>query len=196
MIKIAITGNIASGKSCVEKILLEAGFKVIDTDKINHEILVSDKNAIESIKKAFSKDDILSSDMSLSREKLGKVVFTDKSKKKILESILHPIIRAQVEEFCKRNETEKFIFVSAPVLFESGMDKDFDKIIFVYSPDNVRLERLIKRNNYSNEYALKRMMAQQNQETKLKKSDFVIYNDSDFENLQKQTEKIILNLSN
>ena len=195
MIKIAITGNIASGKSCIEQILLDMGYKVVDTDKINHAILASDIVAIDMIKKAFQNDDILNDDFSLSREKLGKIVFTDNNKRNVLEKILHPIIKKQTEIFFEKNQNEKFVFVCAPVLFESGMDKDFDKIIFVYAPDNVRLERLVNRNNYSKEYALKRMIVQENQESKIQKSDFVIYNDSDFENLKNQTENIVSILS-
>ena len=196
MIKIAITGNIASGKSCVEKLLSDAGYKVADTDKINHSILSDDNDAIKTIIKAFSQDDILSQDMKLSREKLGKVVFADAHKKNILENILHPIIKKRVDEFCDMNKSEKFIFISAPVLFECGMDKDFDKIIFVYAPDEIRLKRLIMRNNYSKEYAIQRMQSQENQDSKVKKSDFVIYNDSDFENLKHQIDNLLLKLTN
>ena len=76
MLKVAITGNIASGKSEVEKMLLNMGFKVADTDKINHFILISDYSAILEIKNAFKDEDILDEGGSISREKLGKVVFS------------------------------------------------------------------------------------------------------------------------
>ena len=80
MLKVAITGNIASGKSQVEKILLDLGYKVADTDKINHSILEADFAAISEIKSVFCDDDILEIDGSISRTKLGKVVFSDKDK--------------------------------------------------------------------------------------------------------------------
>ena len=75
MLKVAITGNIASGKSQVERILLTMGFKVADTDKLNHFILASDYSAIQEIKSAFIEDDILDENGHISREKLGKIVF-------------------------------------------------------------------------------------------------------------------------
>ena len=94
MIKYAITGNIASGKSAVENILIKNGETVIDTDKISHALLEGNKEIIE----AFKDFDILS-DGKISREKLGKIVFSDKSLKKKLENILHPQIIEKINEF-------------------------------------------------------------------------------------------------
>lgn len=196
MIKAAITGNIASGKSCVEEYIKEAGFKVIDADKINHEILSSDNKVIKEVKEAFKNDDILAQNGSISREKLGVVVFSDSIKKQMLENILYPRIQEKINLFIEANKKEKNIFVSVPMLFESGIDKYFDKIIFVYAPDDIRLQRLIQRNNYSPEYAKKRLDAQECQEIKMDKSDYIIYNDSDLEHLKQQIHSILAELIN
>ena len=114
MLKVAITGNIASGKSQVERILLTMGFKVADTDKLNHFILASDYSAIQEIKSAFIEDDILDENGHISREKLGKIVFSSVDKKIKLEEILHKRIFQKVEEFFKENSTRDIVFVAVP----------------------------------------------------------------------------------
>ena len=196
MLKVAITGNIASGKSEVEKMLLNFGFKIADTDKINHFILMSDYSAILEIKNAFKEDDILDEGGAISREKLGKVVFSSLEKKLKLEEILHKRIFQKVEEFFKENESKDIVFVSIPLLFETNQQEMFDKIIFVSANDEIRIERLIKRNGYSREYALDRLRSQGEEEEKIKKSDFVIYNNSDFISLKNQVKSVLEKLIN
>lgn len=194
MIKVAIAGNIACGKSEVEKILIALGYKVIDTDKVNHSILNSDESAISEIKQVFSSDDILDNDGRISREKLGKVVFASEEKRKLLENILHIRIFNKVNDFFEENKNEKIVFVSIPLLFESKQEKTFDKIIFISADEKIRLERLMKRNNYSEEYAKVRIDSQEKEDEKIKKSDYVIYNNLDFNNLKKRVENCISQL--
>lgn len=196
MKKIAITGNIASGKSQVEKILLSMGFKVIDTDKINHFILASDINAVNEIKNAFKNDDILDENGKLSREKLGKIIFSSKLKKVELEDILHKRIFEKINDFYNQNKNESIVFVSIPLLFEIKQEKNFDKIIFISADEDVRLRRLIKRNNYSENYAKIRINSQEKEESKIIKSDYVIYNNSDFINLKKQVNNVLSHIIN
>jgi len=195
MLKVAITGNIASGKSCVEKFIQDAGYKVIDADIINHEILRNDSDVINKIKEAFSDYDISNDNGSISREKLGRIVFSDIDKKNILEGILHKRINEKINKYINENNKEKCIFVSASQLFESGFYKDYDKIIFVYAPDEMRLKRLIERNEYTEYYAKQRINAQAPQENKIKKSDYIIINISDMENIRNQTNLILKQIS-
>lgn len=187
MIKYAITGNIASGKSAVEEILKNAGEIVIDADKIAHEILNDNKEVIE----AFKNYDILS-DGKISREKLGKIVFNDKNLKKVLEEILHPQIKQKINGFFEQNQDKERIFVAVPLLFEAKMEDMFDKIVFIYCDDKIRLERLMQRDGYDREHARARMKSQQNQDGKVKYSDIVIYNNSTQEELERLVKKLIL----
>lgn len=187
MIKYAITGNIASGKSAVEKILINSGEIVIDTDKISHEILENNKDVLA----AFKDYDILS-DGKISREKLGKIVFADKNLKKVLEDILHPQIKEKINQFFDQNKDKERVFVAVPLLFETKMEAMFDKIIFIYCDDKIRLERLMQREGYDKEHARIRMKSQQNQDGKVKYSDIVIYNNSTLEELERLVKKLIL----
>lgn len=191
MKKIAITGNIASGKSQVEKELISLGYKVADTDKINHEILENDKITIQEIKIAFSDCDILDEQGKLSREKIGRIVFSNNEKKQILEGILHKKIYEKLEAFYEKNKDEKLVFISIPLLFEAKQEDKFDKIVFISANEELRLKRLIERNNYDIEYAKKRISAQEKEQIKIEKSDFVIYNNSDLSNLKNQIKKVL-----
>ena len=195
MIKVAITGNIASGKSQVEKILISMGYKVADTDKINHFILASDIKTINKIKEAFKDDDILEENGEISREKLGKIVFSVGWKKIKLEEILHKEINHKLEDFYTENNDKNIVFVSIPLLFETNQEDKFDKIIFVSADEDVRLKRLIERNGYDLKYAKIRIASQQKETEKLKKSDYIIYNNSDLISLQKQVISILNQLT-
>ena len=188
MIKYAIAGNIASGKSEAERILSEMGYKILDTDKVAHDLL---DNFSDLIKKEFINFDI-SENGKISRKKLGKIVFFDKKMKKKLEKILHPQIRIKIEEFFEKNKYEEKVFVSIPLLFESNMQDLFDKIIFIYTNDRIRLKRLILRDKYNEEYAKIRMASQISQEEKIEKCDIVIYNNSTIEDLENELKALVL----
>ena len=164
MLKIAITGNIASGKSAVERIL-EQEFPVYDADKIAHKFLGN-----------------------VDRRALGEKVFSDPKARKELEEYIHPKVKAEILEIFESAESqgEKVVFVSIPLLFETGFDKLFDKILFIQCDDDLRLKRLMARNNFTQEQAQKRMDSQLPQEDKIAKSDFVIHNNSSLEELKKE----------
>ncbi len=192
MLKIAITGNIASGKSYAEKILAQAGFSVLDTDKIAHRLLENDDVRKKIIISFFGMD--ILEDGKISRPKLGKLVFTNPILKQKIESILHPLIKIEIDKFfkLKENSGEKVVFVAVPLLYEAKFENMFDKILLICADDKTRLKRLLERNpNLSEEDALNKMYAQLPQEEKVKKSDFVIYNDSSLKNFSNEIDLFI-----
>ncbi len=182
MLKIAIVGNIASGKTAVEGFFREKGYDVLDTDKIAHEIL---KTYSDSIIKAFEGQEI-STDGLIDRKKLGDIVFASYHSRKKLESIVHPLIRERLLEYFAQQHSNDVVLVAIPLLFEAKMEDLFDKIIFVFADDETRLERLMARNNLTQDEALKRINSQMSQFMKLEESDYVFHNNGTLDNLKNQ----------
>lgn len=186
MLKVAITGNIASGKSTVESFLKEK-YPVLDTDMVSHELLL-DKNVQSQIESAFKGFDILE-DNQISRRKLGKIIFYDEKRsgdfRKKLESILHPLIKKKIEHFFFDNEknNEQIVFVSIPLLFEAKFESMFDKIILIYADNDIRIKRLMERSNLTLEQAQKRLDSQISQDEKVSLADYVVYNDKSLDEL-------------
>lgn len=190
MLKFAIVGNIASGKSTVENELMKKGFKVFDTDKLSHVIL---ENSKKEVLQEFDGLDVVENGEIL-RVKLGKIVFNNKNLKEKLENIIYPKLKNKILEIFDENSSEKFVFISIPLLFEVGWQNLFDKILFVKTDDEIRLNRLMKRNSYSKDEAMARILAQIPQEEKIKKSDFIICNNGTLEMLQNEIERFIIQL--
>ena len=187
MKKIAVCGNIASGKTTVQKFLEEKGYKVLDTDEVSHKLLtVKNKELFD----AFKDLDVFENG-EFSRYKVGQLIFSDINARQKISSIMHPQIADEIKKFFKENKSEDFLFVGIPLLFEANMEYLFDKIILVYADDDIRLERLLKRNNYTLEHAKARMDSQTSQLAKLYKCDFIIKNNSDIESLKFSIDNLL-----
>lgn len=187
MKRIAICGNIASGKTTVQKFLEEKGYKVLDTDEVSHKLLtVKNKELFD----AFKDLDVFENG-EFSRYKVGQLIFSDINARQKISSIMHPQIADEIKKFFKENKSEDFLFVGIPLLFEANMEYLFDKIILVYADDDIRLERLLKRNNYTLEHAKARMDSQTSQLAKLYKCDFIIKNNSDIESLKFSIDNLL-----
>ena len=176
MLKVAIVGNIASGKSTIENFLRKKGYKVYDTDVIAHDILASSPEVMDEFGTNI-------------RSEIAKNVFSHPEKLKKLEMIIHPQVKEEILKIFQDNN-EDIVFVSVPQLFEAGFDTLFDKIIYITADEKIRKERLIKRNNFTPEEAQRRIVAQ-NEECKFEKSDFVIENNSSLEVLYNNLNKVL-----
>lgn len=188
MKKIAICGNIASGKTTVQKFLEDKGYKVLDTDEVSHELLtIKNKELFE----AFKHLDVFGDNGEFSRYKVGQLIFSNEEYRKKIAEIMHPQIAREIEKFFDENKSEELLFVGIPLLFEANMQGMFDKILFVYTDDDIRLKRLLARNNYTLTHAKARMNSQMTQEKKIKMSDYVINNNGDLEELYKNLFKLL-----
>ena len=194
MIKLAITGNIAAGKTLIESLLHELGVITIDTDEIVHELLSSDKEVINKVNNLFD-NEVKDNEGKINRKKVGDIVFNDKTKLEKLEKILHPEVKKVVNKFFQENEKEKILAVAVPQLYETGWEVYFDYVLLVIADDKIRKERLLLRNNLSEDAAQKRLAAQIPQEEKIKKADFVINNSEDIENTRLQLKKVLVRLT-
>jgi dephospho-CoA kinase len=182
---IALTGGIATGKSSATALLSLYGFRFIDADKIAHEHLDEQKEAIASLFGVeYIKDD------KVDRKSLGKLIFASKEKKKKLEDLLHPIIYDTIVAQSKKNEALSMPYmIDIPLFFESKR-YDIKKSLVVYATKKQQLERLMLREGFSEEEALRRIESQMNIEDKKALADYVIDNSKDLKHLQNECEKI------
>ncbi len=193
MIKIGITGNIASGKTLIEKLLIQESVTIVDADILTHKLFENNTDVINQVCKLFAPfaSDIKNNKGGIDRSKISNLAFNNKKLLKGLEKIIHPKVKQAFNEFFIKNKDKDIVAGIAPLLFESGMDKQFDYIIMIAINPDIQLKRLIKRNNLSKEQALKRINAQVPQDKKIKKADFLINNSYDIENTKLQLKEIL-----
>jgi dephospho-CoA kinase len=175
MLKIAVTGNIASGKSEAERVLKGLGFKVLCTDEVSHELLEENTAVQREVLELFG---------TLDRRDIGKAVFAEPKLRTALEGVIHPQVKIEIERFFKENTGEKAVFVSVPLLYEAKMERLFDKVILVCASEDVRLSRLLKRNGFAHEDARSRILAQMDEAKKRALADIIIENNGDLNALE------------
>ena len=183
MILVGITGSIASGKSFISSILRKKGYLVIDADSVSKSILFKS----EKVKLSFP-ESIENNQISL--ELLRKIVFNDKSKLKLLESILHPLVRKEIKKTISLHSIRNIIFMEVPLLFETGYNKFLDYTICVTVPYNIRKQRAeargVSKSNFEAIYK-----RQFNEHKKISKSDYVIYGGMGKSFATRQIDKIL-----
>lgn len=192
MLKVGLTGSIAVGKSFVLEIFRELGCYVLDADKTAREVVEPGTQGLAAIVGNFG-DEILASDGSLDRKKLGRIVFDDEGKRQLLNSIVHPlVIEAQNEwiERCELEDPAGIAIVDAALMIESGGYKRFDKLIVVWCRPAIQLERLMLRDRLSAYEASRRVAAQMPQEEKKSYADYLIDTSNGFEDTRDQTAEI------
>lgn len=185
---IAITGGIATGKSSVCNLLKLYGYSIIDADTIAHNTLycLHDKVVL-----AFG-DGILDSNGNIDRKKLGEIVFSNPQKKEILQSILHPMIRNEILSRAEQLERySKVYFVDIPLFFEVKERYSINKVLLVYTPKEIQLNRLIKRDGIDVDLALKKIQSQMDIEAKKLLSTYIVDNSKDLSYLQLQIEAFL-----
>ena len=192
MLRVGLTGSIGVGKSFVSGVLAELGCRVLDADEIAREVVTPGLPALREVIGAFGAE-ILQSDGTLDRSKLGALVFADPNKRVSLNSILHPYIIAQQDQQLRKWEIEEpngIAVVDAALMIESGGYKRFDKLIVVHCRHEVQVQRVMGRNNLSREEAEKRIGAQMSQAEKKKFADYLIDTSDGFEAARTRTSEV------
>lgn len=183
---VALTGGIGTGKSSASAILSLYGFRVIDADKVAHEVLDSKASQIAEV---FGTE-YISDDGRVDRKALGKLVFSDKELRKTLEDIVHPAIYTEIERLSLEQERlNKPYIVDIPLFYERGI-YPIDRVVTVYAPRELQIKRVIKRDGISEDDALRRIEAQMDIETKKRKADWVIDNSGSLAQLQSECERV------
>ena len=195
---VGLTGGIVGGKSTVASMFKDLGAKIIDADRLGHSVILPYKPAWKKIVKFFG-EDILRNDLTINREKLGKIVFSDQNLLKKLNQITHPeiikLIRKEINfSRNKNNNQEKIVVLDAALIYEAKIDSLMDKIIVIYIDEDEQIKRLIKRNNLSKSEALQRIKSQMPMQEKVKMAEYVIDNSGVLDKTKKQVEKIWLEL--
>lgn len=183
---IALTGNYGMGKSTVAGFFRKAGAITLDLDDVVDDLLREDK-IIEEIRKIFGEE--VFSKKGLDRSRVAEIVFSDKEKRELLESLLHPLVIERMKVFLSKTNRRKVIIVEIPLLFEKGYENEFDMTITVYSDIETTLERLEKK-GINRDHALMRLQAQMPIDEKIKRSDLVINNSGTIEETKRQVMKI------
>jgi dephospho-CoA kinase len=189
---IGLTGGIASGKSTVSKMLIDMGISVIDADIEARLAVEQGETAYNDIVRYFG-EEILDQDGNINREKLGTIVFHDEEKRKALNSFVHPAVRERMlskTEKAKQNG-EKAIVLDIPLLIEGNLQYMADKILLVYVNEETQLQRLMERNQYSEEEALARIKSQMPIGEKVQHADKVIDNNGTIAETKQQLEEIL-----
>lgn len=175
MLKIGITGGIGSGKSTVARIFALLGVPVYYADDAAKTIMQTDELLIQQVKEHFGQQ-IYSTGNVLDRAALGKIVFNDKDKLELLNSLVHPATIRHSDEWANR-QTAPYVLKEAALLFESGSFQFLDKCIGVSAPQPLRIHRVMKRDNIGRADVLARMYKQIDDNIKMKLCDYVIKND-------------------
>lgn len=189
---IGLTGGFKTGKSTVAGMLLEFGAEVIDADKLAHKALKPDSSTYKKIIKEFG-EKFLDDEGRINRRKLAKLVFSNKEKLNLLNSIIHPYVIDKVKEKIyrtKQSNPNAIVIVDAPLLYEAGMQNMMDKIIVVLATKNKQIQRARQTTSLS-EYEVKRRIKSQLPLSKKEKlANIVIENNGTLEDTRSQVKKM------
>jgi dephospho-CoA kinase len=184
---IGLTGNIATGKSEVGRILESLGARLIDADRVAHEVMRRGGPAYQDVIRAFGPE-ILAADGSVDRGRLGAIVFRDPQALRRLERAVHPATMARVEELIAAAR-EPLVVVEAIKLIEAGMNRGYDELWVVTAPRPLQIRRLVERRGLSEAQAALRVDAQPPQQEKAALADRVFVNDGGLDELEENVRK-------
>jgi dephospho-CoA kinase len=191
MIIVGITGGIGTGKSVVTTILSTMGYPVYDSDSEAKNIMLREPQVIRELQQAFGDD--LFDNGQLNRQRLAGEVFSNANRLQQLNNIVHPAVKNHFRRWVQTQSGSPIVFLESAILFESGFDNETGKIVLITTPEEIRIQRVMERDQCTREQIRQRIAQQWPEERKVKLTDFIIVNDGK-QPLLRQTEQMISEL--
>lgn len=194
---IGLTGGIATGKSTVSTLLRLSGYPVIDADQLVRQLQTAHSKGLERLTAVFGSG-ILNADQTLNRQALGSLVFSDQTKLAKLNMVMQPLIRDEILRQVKNYQKQQipYVILDAPLLFEENYADECDLVVVVATDHQIQVQRLMKRNGYSQAEAEQRIDSQMPLAEKKRLADIVIDNNGSKEELKRQVAGLIDQMHN
>ena len=191
MLLIGLTGNIASGKTEVARIFADLGATVIDADDLAREAVGPGTPALAAIGAHWG-ERVLNPDGTLNRAAMRGVAFSNEADREALNAIVHPAVKELRDQLVDeaRRRGDAVVVAAIPLLYEAGLEREYDRVILVDAPDDVRLSRLVRRRGIGTAEAQRMMAAQMPAAMKRARADVVIENESDLKALRRTVERV------
>jgi dephospho-CoA kinase len=192
MLNVGLTGGISTGKTTIARLLVEKGAYLIDFDALAHDVQLPETDVWREIVETFGRD-ILATDNTIDRNKLGAIVFSDPAKLQRLNEIVHPAVFREWRKRLKQIELDRpdaIVLSDIPLLIEIGAQDRVDMVLLVYISGDEQMERLIQRNGYSREYAEKRISSQMPIEKKVQYARIVVNNQGSLDQAKVRVEDV------
>ena len=187
--RVGLTGGVAAGKSTVSALLAELGAVVVDADLLAREVVAPGTEGLAEVVAAFGPD-VLTDDGALDRAALGAVVFADPARRRTLEAIIHPRVRARAAALEAQAPDGAIVVHDIPLLAETGQAASFDAVIVVDVPEETQVERMTKERGLSAEEARSRISAQATREERLAVATYVVDNTGTLDDLRTRVAEV------
>lgn len=189
MLRIGLTGGIASGKSEVTRLLAALGAVVIDADVLAREVVAPGTDGLTEVTAVFGPG-VLDPSGALDRPALGRVVFGDEAARRKLEAIIHPRVRARAASLEAEAPPDAVVVHAIPLLVETGQARKFDQLVVVDVPEDVQVERLVRTRGMSEAEARARIAAQASRDERRAAADVVLDNSGTLADLERQVREL------
>jgi dephospho-CoA kinase len=189
MTRVGLTGGVASGKSTVSAILADLGAVVIDADLLAREVVAPGTEGLAAVVEEFGRD-VLAPDGGLDRPRLGALVFADPERRRALEAIIHPRVRARAAEVEAAAPAGAVVVHDIPLLAETGQAASFEAVVVVDVPVEVQVDRMVRIRRMSEADARARIAAQADRDARLAVATYVVENTGSLEELRARVEEV------
>jgi dephospho-CoA kinase len=195
VIRVALTGGIASGKSHVLRSLAGRGVPTIDADRLAHDVLAPSSPAVAAVRARFGRD-VVDDEGRVDRRALGSVVFNDADARRALEEIVHPAVYEAIDRwFASLPANTSCAVADIPLLYETGHESAFDVVVVAACPPEEQLRRVMARDGLSNDEASARISSQWQIDEKVRRADHVIWTTGSSEETERQIDAVLEEIS-